>query len=286
MTADDLLKSLENIESQIQTSRTVLQEGFDAQIREFRQFADQMSKAFSDAIIEELKGVIREFNDRLSEQFGENFKQLNEAVGRLLVWQENYRTQLEELKRSFDTAVESLVATEAAVSKVEEATASIPEHAQRLSEASELLNQKIELLHQGLASIEEMRSRAEGAIPDIAGRIAEMTDTISSAVENQRQATEAVKDAVLSGVNGQREAQQQMLDGLQSAFNETLQNSTNHLNDAVKQLDEAMQNEIESAIRTMAESLSGIAQKFVADYTPLLEQTRLLVELGQKARAK
>jgi hypothetical protein len=47
-----------------------------------------------------------------------------------------------------------------------------------------------------------------------------------------------------------------------------------------------MQKEIEGAVRTMTESLSGITQKFVADYTPLLEQTRLIVELGQKARGK
>lgn len=78
--------------------------------------------------------------------------------------------------------------------------------------------------------------------------------------------------------------QQQMLEGLQSAFNETLQNAMNHLNDAVKQLDEAMQTEIENAVRAMAESLSGTTEKFVSDYVPLLEQTRLIVELGQRAQ--
>lgn len=51
--------------------------GFEAQIREFREFAEHMSRAFSEAIIEELKSVIREFNERISEQFGDNFKQLN-----------------------------------------------------------------------------------------------------------------------------------------------------------------------------------------------------------------
>ena len=46
----------------------------------------------------------------------------------------------------------------------------------------------------------------------------------------------------------------------------------------------AMQKEIESVVRTMAESLSGIAQKFVDDYAPLLEQTRQIVEMGKKAK--
>ena len=89
-----------------------------------------------------------------------------------------------------------------------------------------------------------------------------------------------------ASLGDQREAQQQMLDGLQQALNESLQNVTNNLNDAVVQLDEAMQKEIESVVRTMAESLSGVTQKFVSDYSPLLEQTRQIVELGKKAGAK
>jgi len=286
VTAEDLLQALESIEQRIEASREVTQAGFEAQILEFKQFAEHMSKAFSDAIIEELKGVIREFNDKMSEQFGENFKQLNEAVGRLLEWQENYRTQLEDLKRSFDTAVESLLETEAAITKVEQATRSIPEHAQQLADASQALNAQIEKLYQGLSSIEEMRTRAEGAIPDIAGRIDAMTNTISASVEEQRQTVEAVKETISSSLIEQQTTQQQMLEGLQSAFNETLQTAMNHLNDAVKELDEAMQAEIENTVRTMAESLSGTAQKFVSDYDSLLEQVRLIVEVGKKAQRK
>ena len=276
--------------------------GFESQIKEFRDFAEHMSKAFSEAIIEELKSVIREFNEKISEQFGDNFKQLNEAVGRLLEWQENYRQQLEQLKASFDNSVEALTSTEKAISEIEKATSSIPEHTAKFSEANDQLIDQLKLMHEGLSSIAEMRNRAEGAIPEISNRINEMTETITGAVENQRDATEAIKgvvqssteelqksvDAISGQIEGsigeQREAQQQMLDGLQSALNETLQNATNQLNDAIVQLDEAMQNEIESVVRTMGESLSGIAQKFVDDYAPLLEQTKQIVELGKRAR--
>ena len=40
-----------------------------------------MSKAFSKAIIDELRDVIREFKDKLADHIGDNFKQLNEALG-------------------------------------------------------------------------------------------------------------------------------------------------------------------------------------------------------------
>ena len=261
-----------------------------------------MSKAFSEAIIEELKSVIREFNEKISEQFGDNFKQLNEAVGRLLEWQENYRHQLEDLKASFDNSVEAISATEKAIVEIEKATSAIPEHTAEFGKANEKLLDQIKLLHEGLGSVAEMRNRAEGAIPEISKRIEEMTDTIAGAVKDQQEATDAIKGAVQSSIaelqksvetisgqietsiGDQRVAQQHMLEGLERAFNETIQNTTNQLNDSVKQLDEAMQKEIESVVRTMAESLSGIAQKFVDDYAPLLEQTRQIVEMGKKAK--
>ena len=68
-----------------------------------------------------------------------------------------------------------------------------------------------------------------------------------------------------------------------SSFNKTMANATNQMNDAITQLDKAMQDEIDSVLRTMAQNLSGITQKFVTDYTPLLERTKQIVELGEKA---
>ncbi len=278
--------------------------GFEAQIKEFREFAEHMSKAFSEAIIEELKSVIREFNEKISEQFGDNFKQLNEAVGRLLEWQDNYKTQMQEMKKSFDSSVEALNASEGAIGKIEEATRAIPEHMTGLAEANTKLIDQLTKMHEGLSSIAAMRDKAENAIPEIASKIDEMTETISSSVVFQRDSMETIKSSITeateqmqtavgdigknieASLGDQREAQKQMLDGLQQALNESLQNVTNSLNDAVVQLDEAMQKEIESVVRTMAESLSGVTQKFVSDYSPLLEQTRQIVELGKKARAK
>ena len=43
-------------------------------------FADTLSKSATEQVIEALKQVITDFNNNLTEQFGDNFKQLNEAV--------------------------------------------------------------------------------------------------------------------------------------------------------------------------------------------------------------
>jgi len=291
---------LQRLRGSVSDLEKISQQGFERQIREFREFAERMSTAFSEAIIEELKGVIREFNEKISEQFGDNFKQLNLAVGRLLEWQENYKLQLEDLEVSFDKSVEALVATENAIKTIEKSSSAIPVHMEAFSKTNELLVEQLGEMHEGLSSISEMRRNAEGAIPEIAAKIDEMTETIKASVASQKDTIEVMKSTVEtstselerligaigveieSSMSEQKEAQKQMLDGLQSALSESLRTTTNHLNDAVVQFDEAMQREIESVVRTMAESLSGVAQKFVEDYHPLLEQTRKIAELSKR----
>ena len=84
--------------TQVQKLRTDFKDGQNELIREFRQFAQTMADNNSKALIEALEKVIRDFNTQLTEQFGENFKQLNQAVGALLTWQENYRHHIENIR--------------------------------------------------------------------------------------------------------------------------------------------------------------------------------------------
>ena len=40
---------------------------------------------------------MREFNTKINEQYGDNFKQLNQSVVAMLQWQEQYKAQLNTL---------------------------------------------------------------------------------------------------------------------------------------------------------------------------------------------
>ena len=69
----------------------------EALTRLLDEFARTVAENNCRALIDVLKDVIREFNEKRSERFGENFKQLNEAIGQVLVWQERYRQQRAEM---------------------------------------------------------------------------------------------------------------------------------------------------------------------------------------------
>lgn len=51
-------------------------------------------------IVTALEEVVKDFNKNLTEQFGDNFKQLNVAVKNMIIWQDNYKSHI---KQSEDT---------------------------------------------------------------------------------------------------------------------------------------------------------------------------------------
>jgi methyl-accepting chemotaxis protein len=53
-----------------------------------------ISKTVNDEILNSLQKIITDFNNNLDEQFGENFKQLNQAVEKMIIWQDNYKNQI------------------------------------------------------------------------------------------------------------------------------------------------------------------------------------------------
>lgn len=55
-----------------------------------------------------LEGIVKEFNHNLTAQFGDNFKQLNEAVAKMIIWQDNYKTQIIDNEQSLNHTLKEL----------------------------------------------------------------------------------------------------------------------------------------------------------------------------------
>lgn len=70
-----------------------------------------LSEGATEEIIKALEGVIQDFNNNLTDQFGDNFKQLNEAVLNMIEWQDNYKNSVEmfeeQLKETLSNTNES-----------------------------------------------------------------------------------------------------------------------------------------------------------------------------------
>lgn len=145
-------------------------------------FADTLSKSATEQVIEALKQVIVDFNNNLTEQFGENFKQLNDAVYKLVEWQENYKVQLEQMQQQYAQGVESITATETSVAHISEQSKVIPESMHELKNVMEVNQHQLAELERHLEAFKDMRDKAVEAVPQIQQQVQATVNDISAAV--------------------------------------------------------------------------------------------------------
>ncbi|PSU24472.1 hypothetical protein CTM97_00570 [Photobacterium phosphoreum] len=146
-------------------------------------FTDAISKSATEQIIDALKQVISDFNHNLTEQFGDNFKQLNEAVLLLVRWQEDYKAQLEEMKKQYELGVEAITSTESSITVISEHSKAIPESMSELKEIMIVCRHQISDLESHLNAFSNMRDKAVEAVPEIQNHIETVVKDISKSVD-------------------------------------------------------------------------------------------------------
>lgn len=243
----------------------------------FKTYTEQISETVSKALMDELKEVVHEFNEKLSEQFGQNFKNFNEALGEIITWQDNNRAQLADMTELLEKATKRMKEASEQLENVAENTSRIPEHLKELERIYQTLRTELGMLGATIEAVMEIGREAAGALPEIAAKIKNLTDILHGTIANMKKTIETIMKDL-------EETHKQMLDGLQNAINGTITKATEGLDDGMKKLDEGIQRELEKALEEMAGYLSGITKRLVDDYEPLLKITREITELAKKAR--
>lgn len=207
--------------------------------RNLQEFVDLMSKSATEQVINALKEVIADFNTNLTEQFGENFKKLNEAVHELVKWQENYKSQLETMIDQYKLGLESISSTEQSVKVISEESQVIPQSMNELKDVMTVNQHQLNELERHLEVFKEIRDRAVEALPSI-------------------------REQIDASVAGMENAAQLMTKGMEesvSSFNSNLGGSLERLVDGVNQSSEAMKTGVEESLGSMKTAVSESADK-------------------------
>ena len=170
---------------------------------ELQNFSDVLSKSATEAVIDALKQVISDFNQNLTEQFGENFQQLNEACKELVLWQDQYKVQLADMTTQYAYGVEAIGITATAVAKISENTSVIPEHMEKLSEVTEVNQHQLAELERHLEAFKEVRDKAVEALPEIREKIDQTLEGVRSAATDMAagiaESSDTMGNAIISG---------------------------------------------------------------------------------------
>lgn len=166
-------------------------------------FADMLSKSATETVIEALKQVIGDFNKNLTEQFGENFKQLNEACKELVTWQDQYKGQLDDMGKKYTLGVESISVTATAVGSITEHTAQIPAHMENLKDITEVNQHQIKELERHLEAFKDIRDKAVEAVPEIRAQIDATLEGVKTASDELakgiKESSDSMGNAIIQG---------------------------------------------------------------------------------------
>ena len=170
---------------------------------ELQNFSEVLSKSATETVIEALKQVIADFNKNLTEQFGENFQQLNEACKELVLWQDQYKVQLADMSSQYAHGVESIGITATAVDKISEKTSAIPEHMDKLVEITKVNQHQLAELERHLEAFKDVRDKAVEALPEIREKIDQTLDGVRLAATDLAagiaESSDTMGNAIISG---------------------------------------------------------------------------------------
>jgi uncharacterized phage infection (PIP) family protein YhgE len=185
----------QSLANQIEAGRSQSEHQSQALITEFRSFAHHMVENNQKAIVQALESVIRDFNEKLSSQFGDNFKQLNQAVERLVVWQQQYKDELDLLQSRQREAAGELAQAAATLQTIVASAGQFERVAQALADQIEFLNNGRDMLLAQQRALADVLGQMSSVTPTFAQKTTEMLNQLEHGLG-------AIRDKIIE-VSGQ-----------------------------------------------------------------------------------
>ncbi|WP_368623421.1 hypothetical protein [Paraburkholderia sp. BR13444] len=253
----------------------------------FDTFAQRMSEDGSKALIEALKEVIRDFNTKISEQFGENFRHLNAAVEKLVVWQQQYKDELDKLQTLQKASAEDLRNASAGLGVFIERAGGFAATAAALETTLRGLAQQHQQIDQSQRSMAEVLLQMKDVTPQFSRKVDEMTEAMKQGVAKvQSDVSDVVKNLGTQMQASSSEMKQLLTDTLrksQTEVNDSLTRSMEAVRQSVVALDKGLQEELNKSLESLGRQLASLSEKFVADYTPLTDRLREVIRIAGAA---
>lgn len=236
------------------------------------EFADKVSELGSKALIEALESVIRDFNTQLNEQFGENFKQLNLAVEKLVIWQQQYKEELDKLQVIQRDGAISLKNSADSFGTVVEKASSYTESANRLEELLTVFKSQYTLMAESQESLAKVLIDMKSVEPSFSAKLEDLTQTFKSSTITLTDETKKQMQIFGDMLN-------KTVPEIQNKVNEQIASANDQLKKNFDTLDKNLEAELEKALIGLGQQLASLSEKFVQDYTPLTERLKEVVNM-------
>lgn len=289
----NILKAVENSLSGIEQVQRSTQGVIASEISELRvefvQYAQKQAEQNTEIFIQALESAIAKFNENLTDSLGENFKQLNQSVNRLVAWQTNYSQHVEEQTQKYrDIAIQ-----------IEQ----IKEHFSKFIGHTDIFANVIDQLEVTLESIDnknhEFNTRIESFYGALDSKIVDIENTRQildrgfKKVEEQMSYTmqasrkifddinNFIEDSHTTSLNVQKQTNQEvqiLVQQMQTSFEKTQK----HLDESLLTIENKLQQTLNQSLITLGQQLGSLSTKFANDYEPITLNLKKILDSFEK----
>jgi len=222
-----LSEDISSVKEEMRTNQSMLFEFLEKSLNNVNQSLDdaieKLAEGATEEIIKALETVIQDFNNNLTEQFGDNFAQLNESVKNMIVWQENYKNSIQELEQSLNKAILGIEASDEKLLSMTENYQKIDATHTKLSDVISTNDNQIKNLEIHLKQMSDIGEKANLMIDSVDT----FSEKIKGSLSNQ---SETLSQLIKDNDKLKKEIEKQLPESL-GELNKTLTSLTNKFRD-------------------------------------------------------
>lgn len=247
-----------SILNQLILVRSNMNDKFDSLNKEFRDFATLQAENNTKALVDAIREVIGDFNTKLNEQFGENFKELNNAVGDLVTWQNNYKDIIELTYKKIGMSSDSIKQSKEMLESVQRRFSENMNINIDVKNAIEVLTKENEKMIEKMQAFKHLSKTAEQAFPIIKENIEGITLGISKQVEQNLQNVESNMDKQHQRGIGLLENIDQSMEKSFGEFDKSIHEINSTMNQSINELKDGVSKGIQSNVKAIEGSFKSI----------------------------
>ena len=247
------LPTTDELHSLYERNNTFVQTQFSLINHTLEQAVSQLAKGASQELIAALESVIKDFNANLQNQFGENFKELNSAVAKLLQWQEEYKGFVQESKALLKSTQQTLQHAQDALTH---SAKSLHNIAEQNAKAQEFYTNNLRLLQSCQSTNQQLESNL-AAIASLQPDSQRCLENLQVFFARAKEGSETAKAEIHT-----------LIEGIEAYSKSLSQSLQNHLQESATELRQSVDSHtslLATTLHTHRESLAQLGDESLSN---------------------
>lgn len=230
----------------------------------FEVFAQEVAKQSTSEFIKALQQVVNDLNKHIHDQLGENFRLLNQSIGKMIEWQNNHVGLMERNRILLQQVVQN-------IESMEKQLRNIVDDIEVLEEFTEKMDDFLDKMNNNFEEISSLVQLGPQAYKKMEQNMSDLTIKFHHNINDLFNKNQILLDNHNKSVSEQSKQ-----------INNIYTSMDRQLKQQIDNLDKALESELTKALNSLGSQLASLSNKFVKDYTPLTEELKRIVEITKK----